>query len=133
MTAPGITHEVEEAAAFIVYGHRHIPVDHPDMVAAHSTLQAANVWSPGEIVTAHAEHQVEVFLIGVFAAGERRRVLYSILADNIEIGTAVHWTSKTAWPWGLTLPAGGIVNLGFHTKDDLTAAVRRFVKTGEVV
>src|SRR4051812_42206914 len=99
------------------------------MVAAHSTLQAANVWSPGEIVTAHAEHQVEVLLIGVFCSGERRRVIYSILADGIEIGTAVHWTSKTVWPWGLTLPAGCIVNFGFRDKQSLTAAVRRFVRT----
>jgi hypothetical protein len=133
MTCPGISHEIEEAAAYIVYGHRHIPLDHPDMVAAHSTLQAAGVWSPGEIVSAQAEHHVEVLLVGVFCSGERRRVIYTILADGIEIGTAIHWTSKTVWPWGLTLPAGCIVNFGFKTKDDLVAAVERFVRTGRLV
>lgn len=133
MTCPGITHEVEEAAAFIVYGHKHIPLDHPDMTAAHATLQAAGVWSPGEIVSTEAHHHVEVFFIGVFQAGDRRRVVYSILADGIEIGTAMHWTSKTIWPWGLTLPAGCIVNFGFRSKGDLVAAVHRFVKTGEIV
>lgn len=127
-----ITHEIQEAAAFVQYGHRHIPIDHPDMVAARSTLQAAGVWSPGEIVTAQAEHRIEVMIVGTFCAGERRRVLYTILADGIEIGTAVHWTSKTAWPWGLTLPAGCIVNFGFHSKGELIAAVERFVRTGEI-
>jgi hypothetical protein len=133
MSAPGITHEVEEAAAFIAYGSKHIPIDHPEMVAAHSTLQQAGVWSPGEIITEQTAQHIEVFLIGVFSAGERRRVLYTILADGIEIGSAVHWTSKTVWPWSLTLPAGCIVNLGFRGKADLTAAVHRFVRTGEIV
>lgn len=127
-----ITHEVEEAAAFVQYGHRHIPLDHPDMQSAQATLKAAGVWSPGEIVTAHTEHHVEVFLIGVFSAGDRRRVLYTILADNVEIGTAVHWTSKVLYPWGLTLPAGRIINLGFRNKADLVAAVERFVRIGEI-
>ena len=132
MTAPRITPEVREAAAFISYGHKHIPLDHPDMTSANRTLRAAGVWSSGEIVTAHAEHHVEVLLVGTFCAGDRHRVVYSILADGIEIGTAMHWTSKTLWPWGLTLPAGCIVNFGFRNKAELTAAVNRFVRTGEV-
>ena len=132
MTGPRITPEVREAAAFISYGHRHIPFDHPDMTAAHNTLHAAGVWSPGEVVAEQPAHHVEVMLVGVFCAGDRRRVVYSILADGIEIGTAMHWTSKTLWPWGLTLPAGCIVNFGFRNKGDLVAAVHRFVKTGEI-
>jgi hypothetical protein len=132
MSAPGITHEVEEAAAFIVYGHKHISIDHPDMQSAHRTLQAAGVWSPGEIITEQTAQHIEVLLIGVFCSGERRRVLYTILADGIEIGTAIHWTSKTVWLWGLTLPAGCIVNFGFRDKQSLIRAVERFVKTGSI-
>lgn len=133
MTAPRITPEVREAAAFITYGHKHIPFDHPDMVAAHSTLQAAGVWSPGEVGAEQPAQHIETLLVGVFCAGDRRRVVYSIIADGIEIGTAMHWTSKTVWPWSVTLPAGCIVNFGFRTKQDLLEAVHRFVKTGEVV
>jgi hypothetical protein len=132
MTCPGITPEVRAAAEFVSYGHRHIPLDHPDMIAAHRTLIAAGIWAPGEVPHEQPEQHVEVLLVGVFCAGERHRVLYSILADGIEIGTAVHWTSKTMWPWGLTLPSGCIVNFGFRSKQDLISAVHRFVKTGEI-
>jgi hypothetical protein len=128
-----ITHEIQEAAAFVQYGHRHIPIDHPEMQSAHATLKAAGVWSPGEVFQSDpAAAVVEVMIVGTFCAGERRRVLYTILADGIEIGTAVHWTSKTLWPWGLTLPANCIVNFGFRNKAELTAAVERFVRTGEI-
>lgn len=132
MTCPGITHEVEEAAAFIVYGHKHIPLDHPEMQAAHATLQAAGVWSPGEIIQSAAVPKVEVFFVGTFCSGERHRLLYTILADGIEIGTAIHWTAKTQWPWGLTLPSGCIINFGFRDRSSLLKAVERFVKTGEI-
>jgi hypothetical protein len=134
MTAPRITEEVRDAAEYVLYGHRYIPLEHPDMQAAHRTLQAAGVWSPAEVIDGQADAaKIEVMLVGVFCAGERHRVLYSILADGVEIGTAIHWTSKTHWPWGLTLPAGCIVNFGFRNKGDLVAAVRRFVKTGGIV
>ena len=132
MSAPGITHEVEEAAAFIVYGHRHIPLDHPDMIAAHSTLQAAGVWSPAEIVTEQTAQHIQVDIVGVFSAGGRHRTVHMILADGVEIGTAIHWSGKSLYPWGLSLPAANLTNFGFHSREDLVGAVKRFVRTGEI-
>src|SRR3954465_12112281 len=102
-----ITSEVREAAEFIVYGHKSIPLEYPAMRSAHRTLQKAGVWSPSDVINAQPEApQIEVSVVGCFCAGDRHRVLYSILADGVEVGTAVNWTSKTMWPWGLTLPAG---------------------------
>jgi hypothetical protein len=99
MSAPGITHEVEEAAEFLVYGHRHIPLDHPAMTAAQSTLRGAGVWSPAEVVHVQpAVQQIAVEVVGCFCAGGRHRTVHMILADGIEIGTAIHWTSKTQYP-----------------------------------
>jgi hypothetical protein len=132
MTCPGITPEVTAAAEFIQRHHNHIPLDHPAMEMAADTLRRAGVWSPGEVAKTAAVPTVEIFFIGTFCAGDRRRLTYTILADGIEIGTAVHWTAKTQWPWGLTLPAGCVVNFGFRDRSSLLKAVERFVKTGEI-
>jgi hypothetical protein len=133
MTTPRINQEVREAAQFIAYGHRHIPLDDPDMASANRTLRVAGVWAQGEVVTEQPSQHVEVMLVGVFQAGDRRRVMYAILADGIEIGTAINWTGKARYPWGLSLPAISLVNYGFHDKADLVRAVERFVRTGEIV
>lgn len=132
-TAPAARQEVREAAEFITYGHRHIPLEHPAMVSAHRTLQDAGVWSPGDVIRAQPEApKIEVALVGIFSAGDRHRTLYTILADGIEVGTAVHWTARTMWPWGLTMPAACVVNFGFKTKTDLLHAVEQVIKTGEI-
>jgi hypothetical protein len=132
MTTPRINQEVREAAQFIAYGHRHIPLDDPDMASANRTLQAAGVWSPGEIVTSKPAQHIEIAIVGVFQAGDRRRVLHMILADGVEIGTAINWTGKSLYPWGLSLPAANLTNFSFRTKDGLIAAVHRFVRAGEI-
>jgi hypothetical protein len=132
MTTPRINQEVREAAQFIAYGHRHIPLDDPDMASANRTLQAAGVWSPGEIVTSKPAQHIQVDIVGVFSAGGRHRTVHMILADGVEIGTAIHWSGKSLYPWGLSLPAANLTNFGFHSREDLVGAVKRFVKTGEI-
>jgi hypothetical protein len=132
MTARSVAQEVTAAAEYIVYGRRHIPLDHPDMQSAHSTLQAAGVWSLGEIVTSKPAQHIQVDIVGVFSAGGRHRTVHMILADGVEIGTAIHWSGKSLYPWGLSLPAGNVVNFGFHSREDLVGAVKRFVRTGEI-
>jgi hypothetical protein len=133
MTANSITQEVREAAEYVVYGHRRIPLDHPDMQSAHRTLQAAGVWSPAEVVGTRPDPaHIEVAVVGVFAANDRHRVVHMVLADGVEIGTAIHWTGKVLYPWGLSLPAINLVNFGFRDRASLLRAVERFVRTGEI-
>jgi hypothetical protein len=133
MTTPALSPRVVEAAAFLQRHHGHLAIDHPAMAVAARTLRSAGVWSPGEVIAPqHETPVIDVALVGIFCAGDRHRTLYSILADGVEVGTAIHWTSKTAWPWGLNLPAACIVNFGFRNKADLLRAVQRFVKTGEI-
>lgn len=133
MTTAHITQEISEAAAF-VQRHRHdLAIDDLAMSVALTTLRRSGVWSMADIdLPDTTPVAVTMQMRGTFCAGDRHRVLYSILADGLEIGTAIHWTSKTAWPWGLNLPAGCIVNFGFRNKGDLLRAVERFVRTGEV-
>lgn len=128
-----ITHEAEEAAAFILYGHKHIPMDNPAMASANRTLRAAGIWSTADVIAAQpTAPQIVVEVVGVFQAGDRRRVLHMVLADGIEVGTAINWTGKALYPWGLSLPAANLTNFGFRSRADLVAAVQRFVKTGEI-
>jgi hypothetical protein len=135
MTTTCISAHVVQAAAFIQRHHSHFAIDHPAMEMATDTLRAAGVWSLADVDLPLAAEPPKVAMVvkGTFCAGDRRRIVYRLLADDQEIGTAVCWPAKTLWPWRLTIASANIVNFGFRDKTSLTRAVERFVRTGEIV
>jgi hypothetical protein len=134
MTATHITSEVREAAEFIQRHRGHIAIDHPAMEAASDTLRRAGVWSVADIdlPPAVVVPKVTMEMHGTFCGGDRRRIVYRLLVDGQQLGTAVCWTSKAMWPWGLTIAHARIVNYGFKSREDLMRAVERFVHTGSI-
>lgn len=134
MTGPRITAHVVQAAEFVQRHHGHLEFDHPAMEMAADTLRRAGVWSVAEIdlppVT--AAPKITTVMHGTFCSGDRRRIVYRLLADDQQIGTAVCWTAKTMWPWGLTIASASIINFGFKSREALLSAVERFVRTGRI-
>lgn len=69
---------------------------------------------------------------GTFCASDRRRIVYRVVDGQKPIGTAVCWTSSTLYPWGLTIPAAGVINYGSECRADMMRAVEGFVSTGKI-
>jgi hypothetical protein len=68
---------------------------------------------------------------GTFVAGNRRRIVYRVLDDGQQLGTAVCWTAfNTLYPWGLTIPTANVINFGFASRADMMRAVQGFVANG---
>lgn len=135
MTCPGISPHVLEAAQFLQRHHSHLTIDHPAMEMAVDTLRAAGIWSLADVelpTTAQAP-KITLTMAGTFCASDRRRIVYRLTVDDVQIGTAVCWTAKTMWPWGLTIASANIVNFGFHDRLSLIEAVERFTRTGRLV
>jgi hypothetical protein len=134
MTCPGITDEIRAAAAFVQRHHGHLAIDCPAMEVASDTLRRAGVWSVADIDLPPAVEPPTIVMEmhGTFCSGDRRRLVYRLLVDGQQLGTAVCWTAKTMWPWGLTIAHARIINYGFKSREDLVAAVHRFVRTGSV-
>jgi hypothetical protein len=134
MTTNSLSAHVVQAAEFMQRHHGHIALDHPAMEVASDTLRRAGVWSFADIDLPPAVEppKVSMEMHGTFCSGDRRRLVYRLLVDGQQLGTAVCWTAKTMWPWGLTIAHARIVNFGFKSREDLVAAVERFVSTGRV-
>jgi hypothetical protein len=134
MTCPGITPEVRMAAEFVQRHHRHLPLDCPAMQSAGETLRRAGIWSAADIDLPPAAEPPKVTLEmqNTFCSGDRRRIVYRVLVDGQQLGTAVLWSAKTLWPWVLTIAHARIVNLGFRSREDLVEAVHHFVQTGSI-
>lgn len=132
MTTAHITQEIRDAASFIQRHHHDLAIDDLAMSVALTTLRRSGVWSMADIDLPDTTTPVEVTmqLHGTFCSGDRNRVIYHLLADGQEIGTAVHWTNKSMWPWGLTIASACIINFGFKSRADLIDAAQRFVTTG---
>jgi hypothetical protein len=75
---------------------------------------------------------IKLVMRGTFSASDRGRILYRVLLDNAEIGTAICWTKSTKIPWSLTLRDAYVVGVGYRSSKDLLAAVERFLVTGEI-
>src|SRR6186713_2010025 len=112
---------VIQAAEFVQRQHSRLTIDHPAMAVAVDTLKTAGVWSLSELglPSDFEPPKVEMVMKGTFCAGDRRRIVYRLIVDGEEFGTAVCWTSKTLWPWGLTIPAANIINFGFKSRECL--------------
>jgi hypothetical protein len=74
---------------------------------------------------------VELILIGVFLAGDRRRTVYRIEVEGREVGTATERADKPLTPWRLTMP-GHCSNLVQPSRDELMDAVARILSTGAI-
>lgn len=129
-----ISAHVVQAAEFVQRQHFRLTIDHPAMAVAVDTLKAAGVWSLSDLdLPADFEPpKVAMVMKGTFCAGDRRRIVYRLTVDDLDIGTAVCWTSKTLWPWGLSIPAANIINFGFKSREALIEAVKRFAVTGSI-
>jgi hypothetical protein len=72
-------------------------------------------------------------MYGTYCAGGRRRIVYRVLDDGQQLGTAVCWSASNAlYPWGLTIPAANVINFGFASRADMMRAVEGFVETGRI-
>jgi hypothetical protein len=125
---------VLEAAQFLQRHRHHLSIDHPAIEMASDTLRRAGIWSLADVEfpVAAQPPRVTLTMAGTFCANDRRRIVYRLIADDQQIGTAVCWTAKTLWPWGLTIASANVVNFGFKSRDALMAAVERFVRTGRI-
>jgi hypothetical protein len=134
MTGQHVLPKVREAAEFVQRHHRHLPIDCPAMEMASDTLRRAGVWSAADIDLPPAVEppKVTMEMHGTFCASDRRRIVYRVAVDGQQLGTATCWTAKTMWPWGLTIAHARVINYGFKSRDDLMAAVERFVTTGRI-
>lgn len=134
MTGQHVPPEVRTAAEFVQRHHRHLPIDCPAMQSAGDTLRRAGIWSVADIDLPPSTEPPKVTLEmhGTFCVSDRRRIVYRVLVDGQQLGTAVCWSAKTLWPWGLTIAHARVVNLGFRSRDDLVKAVHHFVQTGSV-
>ena len=75
---------------------------------------------------------VSLQLHGTFCAGSRRRVVYRLIVDGQQIGTAVATTAQAMAPWTLTIARTGIMDKGFPTRLTLIHAVERYLATGRI-
>ena len=70
---------------------------------------------------------------GAYCAGGRRRIVYRVIDDGRQLGTAVCWTAaSTLYPWGLTIPSAGIINYGFECRAEMMRAIEGFISTGRI-
>jgi hypothetical protein len=122
---------VQEAAEFVQRTKRWLPIDHPALATAEAILRAAGVWNVSDLAKPPTTcPEIDLVLVGVFSSNNRRRTLYRVTADNIDIGTAVEWAAgHDHFPWGLDLPSP-CIRESFRTREDLLRAVRDFCWPG---
>jgi hypothetical protein len=121
--------DVQQAATYLLSAHQYIPIGDADLTAA-AVLDAAGVWSPGEVAERPALPPVELELVGRFCANNRPRTVYRIVLDGREVGTAARYDNRPTAPWSLTMP-GFCANRSHESRAAVLRTVR-LVLTGQM-
>jgi hypothetical protein len=75
---------------------------------------------------------ISLQLHGTFTAGSRRRVVYRLMVDGQQIGTAVATTAQAMSPWSLTIARTAVMDKGFPNRLAMIHAVERYLATGRI-
>jgi hypothetical protein len=122
--------EVQAAAAYLLSARRYIPTGDASLATAAAVLDAAGVWSPGEVAERPPLPPVELVLVGRFCANGRARTLYRIVIDGREIGTAAQFDNRPTAPWSLTV-RGYCANRAHESRAAVLRTVRLLL-TGQM-
>lgn len=117
---------LEDAAAFVLSARRYLPMGDAHLTAAAATLEAAGIFSPGEVADRPELPPIRLEVKEVFSANGLPRTSFRIMVEGQEVGTAIERMDGPELPWRLTM-FGHCGNVGHRSKAALVATVSRIL------